>query len=63
MSLLNVNNLTVSIEDDENLKEILHGVNIEIKKGEIHVLMGPNGAGKSTLCYALMGNPRYVANS
>ena len=63
MSLLNVNNLTVSIEDDENLKEILHGVNIEIKKGETHVLMGPNGAGKSTLGYALMGNPRYVVNS
>ncbi|EHO50376.1 FeS assembly ATPase SufC [Lachnospiraceae bacterium oral taxon 082 str. F0431] len=60
MSLLNVNNLTVSIEDDENLKEILHGVNIEIKKGETHVLMGPNGAGKSTLGYALMGNPRYI---
>ena len=60
MSLLNVNNLTVSIEDDENLKEILHGVNIEINKGETHVLMGPNGAGKSTLGYALMGNPRYI---
>ena len=63
MSLLNVNNLTVSIEDDENLKEILHGVDIEIKKGETHVLMGPNGAGKSTLGYALMGNPRYITNS
>jgi len=62
MSLLNVNNLTVSIEDDENLKEILHGVNIEIKKGETHVLMGPNGAGKSTLGYALMGNPRYITD-
>ena len=62
MSLLNVNNLTVSIEDDENLKEILHGVNIEIKKGETHVLMGPNGAGKSPLGYALMGNPRYITN-
>ncbi|MFC2282814.1 MAG: Fe-S cluster assembly ATPase SufC, partial [Lachnoanaerobaculum saburreum] len=40
----------------------LHGVNIEIKKGETHVLMGPNGAGKSTLGYALMGNPRYITN-
>ena len=63
MSLLNVNNLTVSIEDDENLKEILHGVDIEINKGETHVLMGPNGAGKSTLGYALMGNPRYITES
>lgn len=63
MSLLNVNNLTVSIEDDENLKEILHGVNIEINKGETHVLMGPNGAGKSTLGYALVGNPRYITES
>ena len=59
MSLLNVNNLTVSIEDDENLKEILHGVNIEIKKGETHVLMGPNGAGKSTLASVLVGHPNY----
>ena len=40
-------------------KEILHGVDLEINKGETHVLMGPNGAGKSTLGYALMGNPRY----
>lgn len=40
-------------------KEILHKINLEIGKGETHVLMGPNGAGKSTLGYALMGNPRY----
>ena len=59
MSLLNVNNLTVSIEDDENLKEILHGVNIEINKGETHVLMGPNGAGKSTLASILVGHPKH----
>lgn len=53
--LLEVNGLSVNVED----KEILHGINMEIKKGETHVLMGPNGAGKSTLGYALMGNPRY----
>lgn len=63
MALLNVNNLTVSIEEDENLKEILHNVNLEINKGETHVLMGPNGAGKSTLGYALMGNPKYITDS
>ena len=53
--LLKINGLSVNVED----KEILHGINLEIKKGETHVLMGPNGAGKSTLGYALMGNPRY----
>ena len=54
-NLLEVNNLSVNVED----KEILHGLNLTIGRGETHVLMGPNGAGKSTLGYALMGNPRY----
>lgn len=54
-SLLKVDQLHVNVEQ----KEILHGVDLEINKGETHVLMGPNGAGKSTLGYALMGNPRY----
>lgn len=54
--LLEVKNLHVDVED----KQILHGVNLEIGKGETHVLMGPNGTGKSTLGYALMGNPRYM---
>lgn len=53
--LLQVKDLTVNVED----KEILHGINLSIGKGETHVLMGPNGAGKSTLGYALMGNPGY----
>ena len=58
-NLLNVKDLYVDVED----KEILHGVNLSIGKGETHVLMGPNGTGKSTLGYALMGNPRYTVKS
>ena len=57
--LLQVNGISVRVED----KEILHDINLEIGKGETHVLMGPNGAGKSTLGYALMGNPRYTVKS
>ena len=51
--LLQVKNLVVNVEDTE----ILHGIDLEINRGETHVLMGPNGAGKSTLGYALMGSP------
>jgi Fe-S cluster assembly ATP-binding protein len=40
-------------------KEILKGVNLEVKQGEVHALMGPNGTGKSTLAYTLMGHPGY----
>ncbi|MCR5100929.1 MAG: Fe-S cluster assembly ATPase SufC [Butyrivibrio sp.] len=54
-SLLQVKDLSSKINDTE----ILHGINLEIRKGETHVLMGPNGAGKSTLGYTLMGNPNY----
>ena len=58
--LLNVQNLVVSVADED--KEILHGVNLAINRGETHVLMGPNGAGKSTLGSTLMGDPRYKIN-
>lgn len=40
-------------------KEILKGVNLTMKTGEIHAIMGPNGTGKSTLSAAIMGNPNY----
>lgn len=41
-------------------KQILNGVSLTVKKGEIHAIMGPNGGGKSTLSAALMGHPGYV---
>lgn len=43
----------------EGKKEILKGIDLEVKSGEIHVLMGPNGSGKSTLAQVLMGSPNY----
>lgn len=54
--ILQVTGLTARIEE----KELLHGVDLTIRKGETHVLMGPNGAGKSTLGYVLMGSPKYT---
>jgi Fe-S cluster assembly ATP-binding protein len=38
-------------------REVLHGIDLSIKSGEVHVIMGPNGSGKSTLAHALMGRP------
>ena len=55
MSQLEISHLHVSIDD----KEILKGVTLTIKQGEIHAVMGPNGTGKSTLAYTLMGHPAY----
>ena len=56
MSELVIKGLHVSIEN----KEILKGVDLTIKQGEIHAIMGPNGTGKSTLAYTLMGHPSYT---
>ena len=56
MSELEIRNLHVSIAE----REILKGVNLTVKQGEVHALMGPNGTGKSTLAYTLMGHPSYA---
>jgi Fe-S cluster assembly ATP-binding protein len=43
--------------------EILKGIDLTVRKGEVHAIMGPNGSGKTTLAYALMGHPGYVIKS
>ena len=53
--LLKIENLHARIGD----KEILKGIDLEIRKGEVHAVMGPNGAGKSTLSAVLTGKPQY----
>ncbi|MCF0135396.1 MAG: Fe-S cluster assembly ATPase SufC [Lachnospiraceae bacterium] len=57
-ALLKIRGLRASVTADDT--QILHGIDLDIMPGEIHVLMGPNGAGKSTLGNCIMGNPAYT---
>ncbi|WP_308501794.1 Fe-S cluster assembly ATPase SufC [uncultured Alistipes sp.] len=54
--MLSVKNLHASVEG----KEILRGINLEVKAGEVHAIMGPNGSGKSTLASVLAGNEKFT---
>ena len=55
MSLLEVKNLQVRVEE----REILHGLSLSVNLGEVHAIMGPNGSGKSTLSHVIAGKPGY----
>ena len=55
--MLNINNLQVKLEEED--KQILKGVDLEVPAGSVHAIMGPNGSGKSTLSYVLSGRDGY----
>ena len=57
--MLSINNLQVSVDN----KEILHGIDLGIERGQVHAIMGPNGSGKSTLSHVLTGRDGYQVNA
>ncbi|MDR1711334.1 MAG: Fe-S cluster assembly ATPase SufC [Propionibacteriaceae bacterium] len=60
MSTLEIKDLHVEVETESGPKQILKGVDLVVRSGEVHAIMGPNGSGKSTMAYSIAGHPKYT---
>ena len=63
MSTLEIRGLTVTVDVEGGVKEILRGVDLTVSSGQTHAIMGPNGSGKSTLAYSIAGHPKYTVTA